>query len=137
MIEPDMQGFKDAQNVLIQQTGEDVTFIAFAPKVYDPAVQLDPESGEPFDPTLQPTSGGEEIAVTLRVVPIEGRTRANDETEVGPSGIRDTWEPVFIVQLADTADLAGAEYVDHNGERYHITDVKNDDDRTLVFTEAT
>jgi hypothetical protein len=134
---PDTDGFRDAQDRLIEGLGEDVTFITPEPKVYAPDVMLDPETGEPFDPIAEPISGGGETAVTLRVVPIEGHQRADDETEVRPMGLMDTLSPVFIVHSGDAPQLEGAVYVDHNGERYHITDVKNDDDRYLVYTEAT
>lgn len=137
MSAPDLQGFRDAQVRLNDELGEDVTFIAIEPKVYGPGVTLDPETGDPFDPIQQPISGGGEIATVLRVTPIEGAAGHQDQTVVGPSGVRDVMEPVFSVLTADILLIEDAIFVDHNGERYHITDVKNDDDRYLVFTEPT
>lgn len=137
MSAPDVQGFQEAQARLNDVLGEDVVFIAFEPKVYGPGVTLDPETGDPFDPIQQPISGGDEIATVLRVTPIEGAAGHQDQTLVGPSGVRDVLEPVFSVMATDIALITDAIFVDHNGERYHITDVKNDDDRYLVFTEAT
>jgi hypothetical protein len=134
---PDVEGFRDAQAKLVEVLGEDVTFIHFEDKVWAPDVQLDPETNEPYDPTTQPVSGGGEVAVTLRVTPIEGGQNDEDETLVGPSGLRDINEPVFIVNSGDAPLIEDSVYVDHNGERYHITDIKEDDDRYLVFTEPT
>lgn len=134
---PDVDGFRDAQNKLVEALGEDVSFIILEDKVYAPGVPLDPETGEPFDPIIEPISGGGETAIVLRVVPVEGGLRPNDETQVQPLGLVDTTEPSFIVLSGDYPLIEDAVYVDHDGERYHITDIKNDDDRYIVYTEAT
>lgn len=137
MTAPDLTGFVAAQEHLNEVMGEDVVFIALEPKVWPPGTPLDPESGEPFDPTVKPDSGGGEIATVVRSTPIEGAVRAQDPTRISPSGVRDTEELVFIINADDLAFVQDAVYVDHNGERYHVTDIKNDDDRYLVFTEPT
>lgn len=137
MSAPDVQGFIEAQERLNDELGEDVTFIALLPKVWPAGTQLDPETNEPFDPIIKPESGGDEVATVVRCTPIEGAIRAQDPTRISPSGVRDTEELVFSVKLADTPLVIDAVYVDHNGERYHVTDIKNDDDRTLVYTEPT
>lgn len=137
MSAPDVQGFIEAQERLNDLLGEDVTFIALEPKVWPAGTQLDPETNEPFDPIIKPDSGGGEIATVVRCTPIEGAIRAQDPTRISPSGVRDTEELVFSVKWYDTPLVANAVYVDHNGERYHVTDIKNDDDRTLVYTEPT
>lgn len=134
---PDADGFRDAQEKLTLVLGEDVTFIAVEPKVWPPGTPLDKETGEPYDPTIQPVSGGGEIATVVRVTPIEGAIRAQDPTRISPSGVRDTEEMVFSVNSGDYPLVEDAVYVDHNGERFHVTDIKNDDDRYLVFTEPT
>jgi hypothetical protein len=137
MTTPDIAGFQEAQDRLNDELGEDVTFIAVEPKVWPAGTPVDRETGEPLDPIIEPESGGGEIATVVRCTPIEGAIRAQDPTRISPSGVRDTEELVFSVKLVDTPLVADAVYVDHNGERYHVTDVKNDDDRTLVFTEPT
>lgn len=134
---PDADGFRDAQELLNDTLGEDVTFIVLEPKVWPAGTPLDPETGVPFDPTIKPESGGGEIATVIRCTPIEGRTRSLDRTEVGPSGVRDTEEIVFSVKDGDYPAIQDAVFVDHNGERYHVTDIRNDDDRYLVLTEPT
>lgn len=137
MTQPDYSGFVEAQDRLNEVLGEDVTFIAVEPKVWPPGTALDPETGEPFDPIVKPDSGGGEVATVVRCTPIEGAVRGSDETEVSASGLRDVGEPVFSVLIADAPLIEDAIYVDHNQERYRISDVKNDDDRVLVYTEAT
>lgn len=137
MSTPDVAGFREAQERLNDELGEDVTFIALEAKVWPPGTPLDPESQEPFDPTIKPVSGGGEIATVVRCTPIEGAVRAQDPTRISPSGVRDTEELVFSVKWFDEPLVADAVYVDHNGERYHVTDIKNDDDRYLVYTEPT
>lgn len=134
---PDVDGFRDAQNLLNDTLGEDVAFIALEPKVWPVGTPLDPETGEPFDPTVKPASGGGEITTVVRCTPIEGRVRAEDPTRISPSGVRDTEQQAFSVKSGDYPAIQDAVYVDHNGERYHVTDVRNDDDRYLVFTEPT
>lgn len=55
-VTPDKEGFADAQRRLRDKLGMDVTFYGPVAAIYDPDVPLDPETGAPHDPTIQPTA---------------------------------------------------------------------------------
>lgn len=56
MDTPDLAGFRIAQQDLVNNLGMDVTF-NFDPSLgYGSGVYLDPESGEPLDPTITPSA---------------------------------------------------------------------------------
>lgn len=50
----DLEAFADAQRRLRATMGEPVTFFGEAQVTFAPGVALDPETGEPYDPRIQP-----------------------------------------------------------------------------------
>lgn len=57
-MKPDLEGFRGAQAKLRAEFGEDIPFFAPTGTTYPPGTPLDPESGEPYDPTILPTASG-------------------------------------------------------------------------------
>ena len=55
-ITPDLQGFRDAQSELRQLFGQDITFQAKAAATWPLGTPIDPETNEPYDPTIEPVS---------------------------------------------------------------------------------
>lgn len=66
MATPNIEGFFAAQERLRQEMGVDATFVLKTPLVWPVGTQLNPETNKPFDPTIKPSSGGEEVEVIVR-----------------------------------------------------------------------
>lgn len=141
MIEPNIQGFKDAQNQLIEKLGQDITFRVPVPAVYPANVSLDPESGEPYDPTAVPTSGGDHDEVEVKVT-VVFRPLGTDKDDVVSEtiGLLNTTDVALIARAADYSDIQDAAEFDLNGRAYRITDIVPDGlvgiDRYIVYGQA-
>lgn len=137
MPTPDLEGFADAQARLRAGFGEPVPFFAPTGTTYPPGTPVDPESGEPYDPTVLPTASGfASAAVNCNIVsrPM-GLSRRGIDTDVNTTAIGNLEEGqvVLIVGYDDyhddelAIDLDDAtEFVVHN-ERYLIS--QRDDDQ--------
>lgn len=111
-------GFQDAQRRLRAATGIDATFhIAEAP-VWPAGTKLDPETGRPYDPVIQPTSGGGFDDVTVKVGKAVGSLNDDDDT---PIGIMSEAEGVLMVDVDDVASVGSATEVTVSNVRYKIT----------------
>lgn len=137
---PDIAGFRVAQDRLRQVLGRAVTFHVPEAPVYDPDVQLDPETGRPYDPTVVPTSGGGEADVTITVGIVTTVIESSDEADIeaGPSGVRSSESAALIIAPADKPDIAGAGAFTLDGMRYAVIDLRFDgsSDRWVCFGEA-
>lgn len=142
MATPDIAGFKDAQERLRQQLGVDVTFEIPEPKTWGPDVAIDPESGEPFDPTTVPTSGGGTTEVVKRASKIfRPIVRSGEDSAVSsPIGVMDTEHMAVVIGEADYADVQDATGFTVNGKGYGITDSTPDGldaiDRYIFYGQA-
>lgn len=143
MIAPDVSGFIDAQERLIDQLGTDVTFHVKTPKVYDPAVQLDPQTREPYDPTAVATSGGGEVDTQLRVGTVRHLldSGANDGVDDRAGGVMRSDRAALAVKVGDFASIEAASEVTIAGERYRVTDTTAEQIgatvyRHIVYLEA-
>lgn len=140
---PDTTGFIEAQRNLIWSMGEDVSFISISEKVWPPGVEIDPQTGEPYDPTVEPESGGEEIELLSKVgVFYRPITGMNDDVVEGPSGVRRDESPAFIVLTEDYEAVKDSTTAVYNGIRYRITEFTPDSFvnvlyRWICFTEPT
>lgn len=137
---PDIAGFKAAQDRLREVLGRAVLFHLPVPPQYAPDVQLDPETGEPYDPTVVPISGGgtTDVAITAGVVTTV--IEASDEADIklGPAGVRSGESVALIIAPADKASVEDATAFSLDGIRYAITDLRFDgsSDRWVCFGEA-
>lgn len=137
------QGFIEAQRDLVERFGEEIAFITVGEKVWPDGVQIDPQTGEPYDPTIQPESGGEETAVITKVsVFYRPIVTAGDDVVEGPSGVRRDESPAFIVLTEDYMAVKDAVAVVYNEIRYRVTEFTPDSFvnvlyRWICFTEAT
>lgn len=139
---PDIAGFREAQARLRQKMGQDVAFSIPETPQWAPGVQLDPETGRPYDPTIEPTAGGGFTTVTHRVSvifrPIRGRLQ--DETEATAMGIVSDDTAALLMDPADYPSVESAVKFDLNGTDYKITEAVPDGlagvDRYVVFGEA-
>lgn len=139
---PDLAGWREAQDRLREALGEDVTFSIPLPKTYDESVALDPETGEPYDPTVVPTSGGGFTSVIVRATVVFHPIKRGDEDQVEQSavGMMDIKNVALLVGEADYPGIQdAAEFVLH-GRDYRITDMMPDGlvgiDRYVVYGAA-
>lgn len=141
---PDIPGFADAQNRLRQQLGVDAVFLIRVPAVYPAGTQLD-DDGTPFDPTVEPESGGDFATMTKRCSIVQGMlrmaARGRDESADRPAGIFQGETIVLGLASTDKVDVEDASEVVAGSITYAITDLALDpafniDARWLVFGEA-
>jgi hypothetical protein len=144
---PDLAGFRDAMNRLRQNFGQDVRFRIPAPKVWPAGTQLDPESGEPFDPAIDPLSGGgftdvvKHVGVVTKPI-VPGREGGDTRFEAG--GAFSGMDAILDMAAADKADVEDATEVILYGERFDIIEMKPGGlgggadviDRYVVYLEA-
>ncbi len=139
---PDLAGFKAAQQRLREQVGVDVTFRIPVPPVWPPGTPLDPQTGRPYDPTVEPQSGGTFGSVVKRVGLVFRPIKVNVEDPVGEEvqgGIRHGESLALSVSTADYPDIEDAAQVNVEGTEYRVMSIIVDpglDNRYIVFGEA-
>lgn len=136
---PDIPAFHDAQKRLNEALGEAVQFLTPQTPVWPEGTELDPETGKPYDPLIDPESGGGYDATEVQAsVALKAEIEDVDE---GRSGYRPDEEPIFIIMAEDYASVAGATRVAWNEGEFRITRFRPDSlqgvYRYLVLTEAT
>lgn len=142
MVEPDITGFREAQSKLRTLLGQDIVFHVQAEKVWGPDVAIDPEQGEPYDPTSVPESGGEITDVTVRAsVVFRPLARTpEDEVTTSPVGLMGTQVVALDIAPADYLAIEDAIEFILNGRTFHITDITPDGltsvDRFIVYGQA-
>lgn len=139
---PDIAGFQEAQQRLRDLMGVEVTFKIPVDPTWPAGTPLDPQTGRPYDPTVEPESGGgfDEVVKTVGLVfrPI----KVNVEDPVGDEvqgGIRHGESMALSVSVPDYADIQDAAQVDLEGTEYRVMSIMVDpglDDRYIVFGEA-
>lgn len=122
---PDLAGFVNAMVRMRGELGGDVPFFTEFEYGYPPGTPLNPETGEPFDPTVPELgAGGASASVHVGVYmrPIQGGF--TDLVKTTPLGLVDVDNALLDVSPADyeANDLAEASEVELFGERYEITD---------------
>lgn len=141
---PDLDGWRDAMNRLRVALGQDIAFQVPVTPVWPAGVQLDPENGRPYDPTIQPESGGDTTDVIVRVGVVQPPIRtgsARDDVDMGSAaGPMLTTNVALIVGEADYPAIQDATTFVLNGRDYRITDILPDGltrvDRYIAYGEA-
>ena len=141
---PDMDGWRDAQNRLRVALGQDITFKVPIPAVYAAGVQLDPENGRPYDPTIKPESGGGTTDVIVRVSVVSRPIRAarpEDDVDSGSAAGPMLTPPILLlVGVTDSPTIQDAVSFVYDGRNFAITDIIADGltrvDRYIVYGEA-
>lgn len=139
---PDLEGFREAQERLRQNLGQEITFLVSSEKVWPEGTAIDPESGEPFDPTIDPETGGDitEVVITCIVVSRLIRGEPNEAGIEGPQGVARGESAALIVGTADLVEIEGATDFILNDITYGIQEITSDGltgvDRYICFGEA-
>lgn len=123
MVEPNLPGYHEAQARLIEKLGADAEFDLPPTAVTWPAdTALDPETGQPYDPTIEPESGGDPSQATVKGTVIE-RT-AKEATELAAIGWVENADVALKIRPDDRPAIDGATHFTVFGERYAIRDIR-------------
>lgn len=126
-VAPDLAGFTEAQQRLRGGFGEDVTFFQAAVLTYPPDTPIDPETGEPYDPTVEPVDENQPSAtVTCTVAFITQANRDQLEFKTSALGIEERTHVLAIADIAAEPQITGAIEFDWRGDRYKIEAQKPD-----------
>lgn len=143
-VSPDFTGFRDAQVRLRDNFGHDLSFYTPVAASYASGVALDPESGDPYDPTLSPTSGGGFTATTVRVSVVArpmglSKHGIDDDARKTAIGWLERGALVLVVEPEDWPLVSAATEVEYANERYAIRQTDHDYlgpvDRYLIYAE--
>lgn len=144
-IERDLDGFRDAMARMRGFMGRDVTFLKQIEGTYPVGTQVDPETGLPFDPTIEPVGATEqELAVPANVYTAVAGNRGafKDDQQMSAIGWLEAGNVIFDVSVSDfdSLGLDDATAVEDLGSRYKISDtdpwfVGGVEYRVLVFAK--
>lgn len=65
-MEPDIDGFVAAQRELRDAFGEEIVFTGSVTVTWPVDTEIDPETGEPYDPLIEPVSSGSPQTATVK-----------------------------------------------------------------------
>jgi hypothetical protein len=141
-IQPDIAGFREAMDEARGAFGEAVTFHVPVAPVWPAGTPIDEDTGLPFDPTVEPESGGgfTDVAKNVLVIyhAIGPGLSAPQVSE--PAGLMKGESVVLDMSVPDYPDVQAATEATVNGTRYLVTDRQDDGilgtDRVLIFCEA-
>jgi hypothetical protein len=122
---PDTVGFAAAQDRLRQQLGVDAVFIVPTASVWPAGTELDPETGKPYDPFLEPESGGEPVEETVRCSYVHKPLALLDPAQA-PIGDVDRGVAALIVPVADYSRVRTAVRVRVGDEVYDVQQFRQD-----------
>jgi hypothetical protein len=100
MASPDVAGFRAAQARLREVLGVDAVFIIASALTWPPDTPLDPETGRPYDPFLEPVTPEVDVQVTVRCSFVQRPLVAADPT-LSPIGSIDRGSAALVVAEAD------------------------------------
>lgn len=129
MSTPNIAGFADAQHRLREAFGEPIDFVLPTSSVtFPPGTAIDPETGEPYDPTIHPTSSAAVTASALCNVVFHaiGRMQLVGEQKSGPLGYEDQNHVLLIADYAASGAIHSAEEFRCRDEMFKVTAMKHD-----------
>jgi hypothetical protein len=116
MTAPDLAGYKDALLRKRAALGSTVTFRFPAALTWPVGTVLNPDSGKPYDPLLQPEKeeAADPVEMSLSVGFRPTFQEDTDETEIGDikMNVALTW--VTLEEWADVEDATSFDYADDN-----------------------
>lgn len=130
-VTPDFEGFADAQDRLRENFGHDLTFYIPQDETYPAGTALDPETGKPYDPTIEPESGGDFATVVVRCSVVSrpmglSRRGTEDDVTLQAIGWVEDGGIVLICSAEDFGEISDATEVEYADERYVIRQTDHD-----------
>lgn len=139
----DLDGWRDAHARLNTALGVQVEFRVPTPKVYAANVAVDPETGEPYDPTAVPIPGGPPTAVIITVGPVFRPIRAvhpTDASVTSEAGLRREEDVALLIEEKDYPSVKDATEFTLFDIDYKLTEIIEDGlvarDRYIAYGEA-
>lgn len=127
---PNLAGFADAQARLRTLYGTDAVFIHAGTPTYDPTVQINPRTGEPYDPFATPTGTSparrEVIRCSAVTKMLTGRTEEG-RIEDTAAGFMSGAGMALMFDLADWTRAHGADTVEAEGEEWKVRQLRRDE----------
>lgn len=135
-MEPDLAGFRDAQERLRDHFGSIVTMLGDVQVSFPPGTRLDPQTGRPYDPTVQPVASAQVTAVVKANVTY--KPMAGDPSKPAAIGWIDTAEVMLSLASAAASAASEANAFLIRGERFqvvanHFDGIADVPDRYLIF----
>ena len=122
-VTPDHTGFRDAQRKLREHFGEEITFFGPPIVTYPPDTPIDPQTGEPYDPTIEAVDNvSPEARVKCDVV----FTTAGPDVEFSAAGTTERTHVMLIADIDDQPAISPAQEFECRGEGYRVTSQKAD-----------
>lgn len=137
---PDIDGWRDAHERLIDALGVSIEFRVPTPRVWASNVPVDPETGEPYDPTAVPVSGGEMTPVLITSGPVFRAIKPEDPIFQTVAGVRRGEDVAVIVKEVDEPRIRDATEFTLFNIDYRVTEIIEDGlvsrDRFIAYGEA-
>lgn len=135
---PDLAGFREARERKRRLFSEPVVLLGPAVATYPPGTPIDPETGRPYDPVLQPTSSARASAlIDAEFVWKSGQTPSEDTA----AGTFERSHPMLIAGSAASAVASAMTHFTARGEMFQIEGVHFDGitgiDRVLIYGAKT
>ncbi len=122
-VTPSNTGFRDAQRKLRAQFGEEITFFGPPIVTWPPDTPIDPQTGEPYDPTIEAVDNvSQEVRVKCNVV----FTTAGPDVEFSAAGTTERTHVMLIADIDDAPAISPALEFECRGEGYRVTSQKAD-----------
>lgn len=119
---PDLEGFRAAQRRHVANMGHDATFHLPGAQTYPAGTALDPQTGEPYDPRIQPeTNTGGDVVKKVNVIQRPAGGGLEGPTVAARNALMSAADVVLILLAEDHAAVQTATHVTVFGERYKIT----------------
>lgn len=134
---PDLAGFREARERKRALFSEPVVLIGPGVATYPAGVPLDPETGMPYDPTIEPTASGASALVAVEWV----WRSSSDASDAAAPGVFEKAHPMLIAASAAGSAVEGMTHFVGRGERYKIEATHFDGitgiDRLLIYGART
>lgn len=127
-MEPDLDGFRDASVRLRGEMGRPLWYLTPTPTTWPEGTALNPESGQPYDPTIVPLASGfaSASAQTLVVLP-GGNDRVAKEVEAAIGRVEEGAAALVIAAKDwDALDLEDATGVVIYDDTWELADARFD-----------
>lgn len=145
-ITPDFAGYDAAQRRLRSVLGRDVVIHSIVPPVYPAGTRLDPESGEPHDPTIAPESGGSVVSQILHARVLgaafvgAGAAAFGGREVTDQLGTHSTRDVALVLDPELYNDVANATSFEVDDDTYAVQDVLHDEvghsPRVVIYGKA-
>jgi hypothetical protein len=121
---PDLEGFGEAQKQLRDAFGEPIVFINPPTRVWPPGTKLDDETGEPYDPTIEPALT--QTDNRLAKGDVATRPFSAEDVEWAPAGMVEREHVMVAMDLPYASAASAATSFMVRGAEYKVSSSRPD-----------